>query len=135
MQAYDMHMQGDAHKRPLTELAFPSNSSGYIRCPICERDLPATRWEAHIETDQYHRRRQQYADVTAQTQSAQLNRNGVSVTGGAAGIDFGTVEVDSVHAVSAECTLEVTVSNDVPGTLISLALIKFSSSYTVTQSS
>ncbi|KAH9925149.1 P-loop containing nucleoside triphosphate hydrolase protein [Fomitopsis serialis] len=135
MQAYRMHMQGGAHKRALTELAVASASSGYIRCPICERDLPAARWGSHVEGDQYHRRRQQYADVTAQTQSAQLNRNGVSVTGEAGGIDFGTVEVDSVHAFSAECTLEVTVSNDDPGTLISLALIKFSSSYRGTQSS
>jgi len=120
VQAYYMHTQGEAHKRALTELAFTSISSGYIRCPICERDLPAARWEAHVEGDQYHCRRQQYADEAAQTQSAQLNRNGVSVTGEAGGIDFGTVEVDSVHVSSAECTLEVTVSNDVPGTLISL---------------
>ncbi|KZT64423.1 P-loop containing nucleoside triphosphate hydrolase protein [Daedalea quercina L-15889] len=133
MQAYDAHKQGEAHKRALTELAFASipqgTSSGYVRCPICERDLPAARWDAHVERDQYHRKRQKYADVTTQVHSARLNRNGVSVTGEASGIDFGVIEADAVHGSSADQMMEVTVSNEVSGSLITLALIKFSSSY------
>lgn len=132
MQAYDAHKQGEAHNRALTELALAStqnSASGYIRCPVCERDLPAARWDAHLARDQYHKKRQQYADVTVQVQSAHLNRNGISVTGEAGGIDFGIVEVADVRGLSAEQTMEITVSNEVAGSLISLALIKFSSSY------
>lgn len=132
MQSYDAHKQGVAHRHALTELAFASTQnavSGYIRCPVCERDLPAARWDAHLAQDQYHSKRQQYADVTAQVQSAHLNRNGISITGEAGGIDFGIVEVADVRGLSAEHTMEIVISNEVAGSLVSLALIKFSSSY------
>ncbi|KAH9829555.1 P-loop containing nucleoside triphosphate hydrolase protein [Rhodofomes roseus] len=135
MPAYEAHKQGDAHRRALTELAFASASAtssstaAYIRCPVCERDLPAARWEAHVARDAYHRWREQYADVTAQVRSAEMNRNGVSVTGEAGGIDFGTLEADAVQGTSVEHTVEVTVSNDEPGSLITLQSARFTSSY------
>lgn len=132
MQAYDAHKHGEAHKRALTKLAFASThdaASGYIRCPVCERDLPAARWDAHLARDQYHRKRQQYADMTAQVQSAHISRNGISVSGEAGGIDFGIVEVADVRGLSADQTMEVTISNEAAGSLISLASIKFSSAY------
>lgn len=132
MQAYDAHAHGEGHKHALTKLAFASTQNvilGYIRCPVCERDLPAAHWDAHLARDQYHRKRQQYADVTAQVQSAHLNRNGISVTGEAGGIDFGIVEVADVRGLSAEQTMEVTISNEAAGNLTSLASVKFSSAY------
>ena len=132
MQAYDAHKHGQAHNRALTELAFASTLntvSGYVRCPICERDLPAARWDAHLAQDQYHRKREQYADITAQVQSAHLNRSGISVTGEAGGIDFGIVEVADVRGLSTEQTMKISVSNEVERSLISMASIQFSSAY------
>lgn len=127
MDAYDAHRLGPQHQRVLAELASGTvPSARVLTCTVCERDVPVVRWDTHVTEDQYHKRRQRFADITAETEQ---NRNGIVVSGvGGSGVDFGIVEVDAVSSVSPERTLEVTVINEIRGSLITLARVAFSSS-------
>ncbi|PCH37498.1 RNA helicase [Wolfiporia cocos MD-104 SS10] len=128
MNAYDAHKQRAARRRALAELASASGTSIHIRCSICERDVPATRWDNHITQDQYHLRQKRFADISAQVQAAAQNRNSITVSGEGAVINLGIIEAAGVQGLSPEQNAQITISNESREGLITLARIGFASS-------
>lgn len=132
---YNDHRQGKRHMRTITNqstnqnpapnVAPPSQTNNsrrtgtsnrrggtapcdFTHCEVCDKDIPSYRWGFHL-TYADHIRANRLAATQAALNTAAQNKNGVTVSGEVAGVDFGVMELKNSVGPSAAQWRVVTI--------------------------
>ncbi|KAI0062690.1 P-loop containing nucleoside triphosphate hydrolase protein [Artomyces pyxidatus] len=138
-QTWGTHIQGKRHiarARAATEAAAATGTrpnvgparlpvlQGQRRCELCDLIVSTDSWAWHI-TQRGHRSKEDYVSSKRAVEDASRDRNGVVISHGEGGLDFGVVEAsDAWNGVS----LAITVKTTAPTSQIKLVRLKLSSS-------
>ncbi|KAI0027031.1 P-loop containing nucleoside triphosphate hydrolase protein [Vararia minispora EC-137] len=96
-----------AHVEP----EVPPQPKNDIHCHVCNFDVRAHQWNAHVKQAK-HKSREAFVSLKAVLDDAAKDRNGVTVSHGEVGIDFGVVEVaEAAASVRTSVALKITDPN------------------------
>jgi hypothetical protein len=96
-------------KNPSSKLfviLYYSKMSGTLFCDLCQCDVPSEGWNIHVEGRAHCRK----AGIKTENalQSAQRDRNGISIPSQDADLDFGVVDPSAASRAEKSFTLKVT---------------------------
>lgn len=104
-----------------------ARSNGLDHCEACNTDVSSSRWTQHVHSER-HLRQQRALDTRTALDNAARDKNGITVSGGEDGIDFGIVEIEDALASSTSQSLPVVIKNSNVNSHIVLADLCLTSS-------
>ncbi|KAH9948069.1 P-loop containing nucleoside triphosphate hydrolase protein [Amylocystis lapponica] len=129
---WGLHIEGRRHKGLASQRGIDPDVQpeealtppGYLHCNVCRIDIHEGAWSSHATT-RAHQRRAMFAAYDSAFEEAERDKNGVTISPGEEGLDFGFVELPDAHSGTAAL---LKVENTVPTSKVRLAEVKLSSS-------
>ncbi|TDL24428.1 P-loop containing nucleoside triphosphate hydrolase protein [Rickenella mellea] len=118
---YGQHARGKSHRRRLEEQGLNPGEDpgpeeldgvpGTQHCEICNASIPLHMWERHID-GRRHLRSKGFVMLQSGLEESERDKNGVAVSNGDGGLNFGLLECTDRHGVAYNFDRTMSVQNN-----------------------